>query len=184
MTNVPFASIDDFRDLESVNHYRVAVDELGQDPEAVLADLRRTSRDNARTPMQWSAGKHAGFTSGEPWLPANPNHTWLNVEAQRDDPRSVLAHYKALVALRHREPVVVDGDFTMLEPEHQQLYAFTRRLGDGCVGVFANLSDEPLPFPLPDGELLLGNYAQDDDQDDDPGGPVLRPWEARVLRLS
>ncbi len=70
----------------------------------------------------------AGFTTGTPWLAVNPNHRWLHVAAQRDDPHSVLAHYRRLIALRHRDPVVVDGDFTLLEPDHPRLYAFTRRL--------------------------------------------------------
>jgi oligo-1,6-glucosidase len=174
MTNVPFDSIDDFCDVESLNHYRTAV-ELGHDPEAVLVDLRRTSRDNARTPMQWSAAPHAGFTTGMPWLPANPNHRWLNVEAQREDPRSVLTYYKALVTLRHTEPVLVEGDFTMVAPDHPRLYAFDRRLGEEWLAVRVNVSDEPLPGELPEGELLLGNY-------DDPG-VGLAPWEARVIRV-
>jgi oligo-1,6-glucosidase len=177
MTNVPFDSIDDFADIETLNHYRTAVEELHQDAEAVLSDLRRASRDNARTPMQWSPAPHAGFTTGTPWLPANPNHTWLNVEAQRDDPRSVLSHYRALVALRHEEPAVVDGDFALVEPDHEQLYAFTRRLGDRCVAVYVNLSDDPVEVDVPAGEPLLGNYANP------PSAGALRPWEAVVVRV-
>ena len=180
MTNVPFASIDDFRDIESVNHFHEAV-ALGADPEDVLESLRRTSRDNARTPMQWTGGPHAGFTAGTPWLQVNPNHTWLNVEAQRDDPSSVLGHYRRLIALRHQEPVVVDGHFTMLLPDHPAVYAFERRLGDACLAVYVNLSgeavDDVLPEQSPGWELLLGNLPSAE-------GAVLRPWEARVYRVS
>jgi len=183
MTNVPFASIDDFRDIESVNHFHEAV-ALGADPEDVLVSLRRTSRDNARTPMQWTSGEHAGFTTGTPWLQVNPNHTWLNVEAQRDDPESVMAHYRRLIALRHQEPVVVDGDFTMLLPDHPAVYAFERTLGDDRLAVYANLSGEAVDGVLPEQahgwELLLGNLPS---ADDSPGAP-LRPWEARVYRVS
>jgi oligo-1,6-glucosidase len=180
MTNVPFASITDFRDIESLNHYRVAVQELGMDPEEVLAALRRVSRDNARTPVQWDDTPQAGFTTGTPWIPVNPNHTWLNAAAQRDDPHSVLAHYRALIRLRHSDPVVVDGDFTMLHPDHPRLYAFERRLDDRRLAVYANLSDEPLEVALPRGaEVLLSNAAPAQRRPDHLG-----PWEAVVYGLS
>lgn len=183
MTNVPFDSIDDFRDIESLNHYAEAV-ALGADPADVLVSLRRTSRDNARTPMQWTAGRHAGFTTGEPWLKVNPNHAWLNAEAQRDDPASVLSHYRALVRLRHDEPVVVDGDFAMLLPDHPTVYAFERRLDGQCLAVWANLSSEPVegvvPAELLDAELLLGNLPG---PADGAVAGTLQPWEARVYRV-
>jgi oligo-1,6-glucosidase len=182
MTNAQFDDLTAFRDIESSNHYRHAVDVLGHDPDEVLVDLRRASRDNARTPMQWTAGPQAGFSAGEPWLPANPNHTWLNADSQRGDPGSVLAHYRALIGLRHHEPTVVDGDFTLLEPNHPRLYAFERRLGDDCLAVYANLSDDPIAVDLPQGweqwELLLGNLPPGQSS----GGPRFAPWEARVLR--
>jgi oligo-1,6-glucosidase len=179
MTNVPFDSIDEFQDIESVNHFHEAV-ALGADPADVLVSLRRTSRDNARTPMQWTSGPEAGFTTGHPWIRVNPNHTWLNAEAQDHDPSSVLNHYRALIALRHHEPVVVDGDFTMLLPDHPSVYAFERRLGNECLAVYANLSGEPvadvLPESLLDAELLLCNLPW-------PTTTTLRPWEARVCRI-
>jgi oligo-1,6-glucosidase len=180
MTNVPFSSIDDFRDIESLNHYVETV-QSGADPAEVLASLRRTSRDNARTPMQWTSGPHAGFSTGEPWLPVNPNHTWLNAEAQRNDPASVLAHYRTLIALRHEDPVVVDGDFRMLLPDDPAVYAFERRLGDACLAVYANLSSEPqrdvVPQDVARSPLVLGNLP-------DSYGRSLRPWEARIHRLT
>jgi oligo-1,6-glucosidase len=183
MTNVPFGSIEELRDIESLNHYRFAVQELGQDPEQALADIRRIGRDNARTPVQWTSGEHAGFTSGTPWLAVNPNHTWLNAAAQVEDPRSVYSYYRALVELRHTEPVVVEGDFEMLEPEHPQLYAYRRRLEDRWVEVHVNMSDDPLELPSSvvrrDGELLLAN--QPDRADDPERAESLAPWEARVL---
>ena len=85
MTNVPFDDIEDFRDIESLNHYAEAVG-LGAEPAAVLAVLRAPSRDNARTPMQWDASPNAGFTTGTPWLPVNPNHSEINAAAARADP--------------------------------------------------------------------------------------------------
>ncbi len=177
MTNVPFDSLEDFADIESLNFYRDAV-ARGHRPAEVLAALRRESRDNARTPVQWTGGSHAGFTTGTPWLPVNPNHIWINAESQRTDPGSVFSYYRALVALRHSEPVVVDGDFTMLLPEHPAVYAFERGLADERIAVYANLSDAPVTVDLPDGELLLHNAAPEHSR------TGLTPWEARVYRLS
>jgi oligo-1,6-glucosidase len=128
MTNMPFASIVDFRDIESLNHYADAVGR-GEDPEHVLAVLRAMSRDNARTPVQWDDSPHAGFTTGTPWIDVNPNYREINAAAQVDDPHSVFSHYRRLIELRHREPVVAHGDFTMLLPDDEAVYAFTRRLG-------------------------------------------------------
>ncbi|WP_040338756.1 glycoside hydrolase family 13 protein [Candidatus Blastococcus massiliensis] len=180
MANYPFASLDDFRDVESLNHHVQAVS-AGQDPAAVLDAMRTMSRDNARTPVQWDASPHAGFTSGEPWLAVNPDHVEWNAEAQREDPTSVLAHYRRLIALRHQLPVVALGDFTMLLPEHDDVYAFTRSLDGETLLVVCNVSRRAhdLTSLLPQAagaELVLGNLA-----DGDPG--ELRPWEARVLRL-
>ncbi|MCW2614776.1 MAG: glucohydrolase [Frankiales bacterium] len=175
MTNTPFRDISELQDVESLNHWRDAV-AAGQDPEQVLAGLRAMSRDNARTPMQWDSGPHAGFTTGEPWLAVGPDHVEVNAEAARADPDSVFHHYRRLIALRHNEPVVAHGDFTMLLPDDPQVYAFTRRLHDVELLVVANLSGEPATLDLPlDGEVLLTNL---------PGstGPALEPWEARVLR--
>jgi oligo-1,6-glucosidase len=175
MTNVPFRSVDDFRDIESLNHYRDAVTR-GQDPEKVLDSLRRMSRDNARTPMQWTGGSQAGFTTGTPWIEVNPNHTWLNADAERDDPASVFAHYRALIRLRHEDQTVVDGDFRMLLPDHPAVYAFQRRLADRCVTVFANLSDGEVAVDLPEGDVVLHNLP------DPPAAGRLRPWEACIYR--
>jgi oligo-1,6-glucosidase len=147
----------------------------------VLTGLRKMSRDNARTPVQWDASPSAGFTTGTPWLPVNPDFREWNAAAQRDDPHSVLAHYRRLIALRHSDPVVALGDFTMLLTEHDEVYAFTRALDGATLLVVCNVSRNPQPLRdlLPEAvgaELVLGNLA--------PADPaVLRPWEARVLRL-
>jgi oligo-1,6-glucosidase len=151
----------------------------------VLPALRAMSRDNARTPVQWDAGRHAGFTTGTPWLAVNPDHVDVNVAAQRDDPDSVLAHYRRLIALRHDEPVVVDGDFTMLLPHDERVYAFTRTLGGTSLLVLGNFSGEPAPAPVPDAagwaraELLVGREGAPG-TDADP--IVLAPWEGRAYR--
>src|SRR3712207_4966705 len=122
-----------------------------EDVGAVLAGLRAMSRDNARTPMQWDSSPHAGFTAGTPWLAVNPNHTDINAGAQRADPDSVLSHYRRLIELRHREPAVVHGDFTMLLPDDYRVYAFTRRLGAVELLVLGNFSSAAVPADVPDG---------------------------------
>ena len=177
MTNARFDEIGAFRDIESLNHYAEAT-AAGEDPDAVLAGLRAMSRDNARTPMQWDAGPHAGFTTGEPWIPVNANFRTINAAEAVADPDSVFHHYRKLIELRHTEPVVAHGDFTMLLEDDERVYAFTRRLGDDELLVLGNFSGEDAAVALDDlgGELVLGNYA-------DAGEPgVLRPWEARILR--
>jgi oligo-1,6-glucosidase len=179
MANYPFGALDDFADIESLNHYVQAVS-AGEDPAHVLAALRRMSRDNARTPVQWDASPSAGFTTGTPWLPVNPDHVQWNADRQRTDPATVLAHYRRLIALRHDEPVVALGDFAMLLPEHEDVYAFTRSLEDDVLLVVCNVSRRPhrlaelLPEAL-NADLVLGNLAVPDPE-------VLAPWEARILR--
>jgi oligo-1,6-glucosidase len=180
MANYPFKALDDFSDLESLNHYVHAVS-VGEDAAHVLAALRTMSRDNARTPVQWDDSPSAGFTTGTPWLAVNPDHVEWNAARQRNDPQSVLAHYRRLIAMRHDEPVVALGDFAMLLPEHPEVYAFTRSLDDEVLLVVCNLSrtTQSLAELLPEALhaiLLLGNLPA-------PDPAVLRPWEARVLRV-
>ncbi len=179
MANSRFDSLGDFRDVESLNHSAQAVAH-GADPDEVLAALRRMSRDNARTPVQWDASPNAGFTTGTPWIAVNPDAAEWNAQAQRDDPTSVLAHHRRLIALRHDDPVVAVGDFTMLLPDHDDVYAFTRSLDGATLLVVCNLGGDPQPLAglLPEAvgaEVVLGNLPEDDPA-------VLRPWEARVLR--
>jgi oligo-1,6-glucosidase len=184
MTNAPFAGIDDFHDIESINHYAEAVG-AGRDPVEVLDRLRAKGRDNARTPMQWDGSAHAGFTTGTPWIAVNPNHTEINAEAAMADPDSVFHHYRRLIELRHTEPVVAHGDFTMLLPGDDRVYAFTRRLGDVELLVLGNFSGESMTAGLPDAttwatsDLVISNCPLPD-----AGRPplTLQPWEARVYR--
>ncbi len=182
MTNAPWPDVDAMRDIEARNFYAEAL-ATGTDLDATLAGLRSRSRDNARTPMQWDAGPGAGFTDGTPWLPVNPNHTWLNAASQVGVPGSVFEHYRALIALRHSDRVVVDGDFTLLLPDDPDIWAFTRTLaGRPSLLVVANCSGDDrdvrtlLEGPA-DAELVLGNL-------DDAVPGMLRPWEAQVLRLA
>ncbi len=184
MTNAPFASIGEYRDIASRRHHAEAVG-AGADPADVLAALALRSRDHARTPMQWDASPAAGFTAGTPWIAVNPNHVDINARAQIADENSVLHHYRRLIELRHSEPAVVHGAFEMLLADHEQVYAFTRRLDDVVLLVLANFSGQPAGVDLPDAvwrpdaEMLLANVAEPA-----PLGPwlTLQPWEARVHR--
>jgi oligo-1,6-glucosidase len=143
------------------------------------------SRDNARTPMQWDASAHAGFTEGEPWIPVNPNHAEINARAAVEDPESVFHHYRRLIELRRTEPAVVYGDFTMLLEDDARIYAFTRRHADTELLVVANFSGGPASAAaIPDAErwaeaeLLIANVRGRGE------APFLQlePWEARVYR--
>lgn len=179
MTNAGFDSIEDYRDVESLNFYAESL-EGGMDREAALAALRLMSRDNARTPMQWNAGPSAGFTTGLPWIPVNANFERINAEADRAAEKSVFRYYQALIRLRHGSEAVALGDFQLLDAHHPVLYAFTRSHGAQRFLVAANVSGERLDLPsnLGTGALVLGNYPQ-------PGHQHwLRPWEARVLDIS
>ena len=173
MTNAPWPSLEAFRDIETLNHYAEAVGD-GADPAATLDVLRARSRDNARTPMQWDGSPHAGFTAGEPWIAVNPNHAEINAAAARADPDSVFHHYRRLIALRHSEPVVALGDFRLLLPDDERLWAYTRALDGTELLVVGNCSGTPTDPGIAgwDGaEALIGT----------PGG-TLGPWEGRVLR--
>jgi len=212
MTNFPFTRISQFRDIESQNYYGESIDH-GEAPDQVLTGLRAMSRDNARTPMQWDAGVHAGFTTGQPWLAVNPNYPLINAERAISDPDSVFRHYRRLIELRHTEPVVAYGTFIMLLADHPQIYAFLRRLGDVELLVLGNFSAQIERF-APDSaeldlaawshpELIIGNYPAPEPASDPAPGPVsaptpglsrsralagpdwdLRPWETRVYRRS
>jgi len=186
MTNAPFASIDDFRNIQAHNAYAEAVG-MGADPEIVLAVLRISSRDNARTPMQWDDTENAGFTTGSPWITVNPNHTEINAQAEIADDDSVFHHYRRLIELRRTEPAVAHGDFHMLLADHDQVYAFTRRYGTTELLVLANFSGEPVTIEVPNAdrwqaaEPVLANYPVDTTED--LRQLTLRPFEARVYRL-
>ena len=182
MTNAPFRDIGDFRDIEALGQYAQAVEKEGRSPEDVLSVLRARGRDNARTPMQWDDSAHAGFTTGTPWLAVNPNHKEINAAAAVADPDSVYHFYRRLVELRHAEPAVVHGDFRMLLPHHEQLYAYTRRLDDTELLVIGNFSAEVVRAELEDAaawasaELVLTNVATP------PESLTLGPWQVIVHR--
>ncbi|WP_447007313.1 glycoside hydrolase family 13 protein [Saccharothrix isguenensis] len=183
MTNAPFAGVHEMRDVESLNHYAEAV-AAGGEPESVLRGLRAMGRDNGRTPVQWDASPNAGFTAGEPWIRVNPNHSWLNAQAQYDDPRSVFNHYRRLIDLRHRLPVVALGDHRMLLPDDPYVYAYERTLDDTRLLIVANLSGTPQTAVL-DGERSAANPILSNVEPVSVvhGRIVLEPWSAHVFLL-
>jgi oligo-1,6-glucosidase len=185
MTNVPFADMSQIRDIESLNYVAEAIKSPDVTVESVLPGVRRVGRDNARTPMQWSAEPHGGFTIGEPWIAVNENFATINAQSQRATAGSVFEFYRALIRLRHDEPVVAHGDFRMLVPEHPALFAYTRTAGRTQLLVEANFGDDPLEVahvaeldlaPWRGAELLLANYPPDEVD------ALLFPWEVRVFR--
>ncbi len=187
MTNVAFDSIDDYRDIQTLNKYREAVEELGIDPQFALTVVHAASRDNARTPMQWDDGPQAGFTAGRPWIKVNPNYRAINVKQALADPGSIFYYYRELIRLRRENPIMVYGTYDLLLADHPQIYAFTRTLGDDRLLVICNFSAEAPVFELPDHlpfagpELLIANYEVDPAED--IRRLALRPYEARVYRL-
>ena len=178
MTNAPFGP-QDWRDLESLNAYRELCQAGTPQPQA-LAAVQRMARDNARTPMQWTAGPNAGFTTGTPWMRVNPNYTAINAEAALADPASVFYTYQKLIALRKTNPVFAAGDFTLLCPGDTQVFAYLRRGGGQTMLVAANLSGQDAAFALP-ADFAAVPPALATQGAPEPG--TLRPWEAAVYIL-
>ena len=175
MTNAPYP-VEELRDLESINAYNEMV-ERGMSESDALAAIHRMMRDNARTPMQWTAGLHAGFTDGDPWMMVNPNYTEINAAAALADPDSVFYTYQKLIALRKTHRVFAEGDFTLLCPEDEQVFAYLRRGAGQEMLVAVNLSGRSAPFALPEAfegraPLLATQGA--------PLAGALRPWEALI----
>jgi oligo-1,6-glucosidase len=181
MTNTYLSSIEQYRDIESINYHTAALS-LGMEVEAVLNSLSLRSRDNARTPMQWDDRSHAGFTDGIPWLPVNPNYVTVNAATQLDDPDSVFHHFRKLIKLRHDHPVVVDGRFALLLPDHEQIWVLTRTLDEQILMMIANCSSDPASVPpdaIPDlsgARVLLTTHG-------DSTSLELEPWESRIYLL-
>jgi oligo-1,6-glucosidase len=187
MTNVKWPHIDQYQDIETRNMFQVAVVQKKQHPERVMQSIHAKGRDNARTPMQWSSAPQAGFTTGQPWLAVHDNYTEVNAAQARDDEHSIFHHYRQLIALRKKWPVMVSGNFELLLPKHASLFAYTRRLGDVCLLVLCNFSSQFQGLPLkqlPDfsqAQALIGNLPVEEW----PLAPdTLAAWEARVYVLA
>ncbi|MDP1729767.1 MAG: alpha-glucosidase [Devosia sp.] len=175
MTNVPFTSIEQFRDIETLNMHRLHL-EAGLASADFIRGANANGRDNARTPMQWSAAPHGGFTTGTPWIEANANHATINVEASLADETSIWSHYRKLVALRKSSPVVVLGRYRSYLAEHKSCLVYSRTLGAQRIIVVANFSPMLTTVDLPEeirteGESLISNYD-----------PVLRLGKAISLK--
>jgi oligo-1,6-glucosidase len=187
MTNVAFPSIADYRDVATHNMYRELVEGRGMSSESVMAMIHATSRDNARTPMQWDDGPEAGFSTSEPWIKVNPNYTAINVEQALADPNSIFYYYQKLIRLRKEHPIIVYGTYDLILEDDEQIYAFTRTVADEQLLVMLNIKGETAVFTLPahldasHPELLISNY--DVDPDEDINQLTLQPYEARVYRL-
>ncbi|WP_314688581.1 alpha-glucosidase [uncultured Bifidobacterium sp.] len=214
MTNAGFTSLEQYRDLESINMYHQLVDQAHViSPEAMMHAIGLMGRDNSRTPMQWDASRYAGFTAADavrsPWIGVNPNHDVINVAAESDDPDSVLAFYRRLIDLRHRLAVVSAGRWDLVDADDPHVYCFTRTLdgledddadsAEGEVGrllVVANLTSSSQAVPGESGRLLrdVGKTAPSRrpliaTEDDERvaaslASETLDPWEAFVWRLA
>ena len=175
MTNI-LLPLEEHVDLETLNMYEERI-ALGYDPEEVMASIHARSRDNARTPIQWTAGENAGFTTGTPWMPVNPNYTEINAEAALADPNSIFHYYKKLIQLRKTYDVFRSGAFTLLCPEDEKIFAYTRDTEEEHILVVCNFTDETLTYDVPSNfwgtEMLINNYVEDSNK--------LRPYESVIL---
>ncbi|MEB6538291.1 alpha-glucosidase [Serratia plymuthica] len=180
MTNTHFAGLDDFNDVATKNR-AADLRRQGMDEERILATLRRSSRDNSRTPMPWNDGPNGGFSAATPWFALNANYRDINVARQSGEPDSVLNFYRALIRLRKQTPALLYGRYRLLLAEHRHIYAYTRTLDDRQLLVLCNLSGEPQQvdpqsLALDSWQLRLGNYPHG-------GEPqTLRPYEARIYQ--
>ncbi|MDS9874539.1 alpha,alpha-phosphotrehalase [Pseudomonas protegens] len=188
MTNPHFQRIEQYRDVETLNIYRLKR-EAGEEPQAIMAAIQQKSRDNGRTPMQWNAGANAGFSSGTPWIEVAANAGQINVQAQLDDPQSVLHHYRQLIALRREQGLIQHGVYRQLLPEHPQVWAYVREGQGERLLVVNNFYGSPCEVELPQEvvepgmqqRLLISNYPGDGARS---RHLRLRPYESFVLHLT
>ncbi len=182
MTNPGYQHINDYQDVESRNIFAIKQAE-GMSEAEILAILGAKSRDNSRTPMQWSAAPNAGFTAGTPWLTPAANYPEINAEAALADQNSVFWHYRDLIRLRKDYPIFTQGDYQELLTGHPQIWAYARRANGQTLLVVSNFYGEPVEFALPaelqsgQGRLLLGNYPDSPAQ---PQSGMLRPYESLI----
>ena len=182
MTNVPFKGIADFRDLDSINAYWELTGKGIFKEEEMLRFLRYKSRDNARTPMQWDASPNAGFTEGEPWIMVNPNYGEINAADQIGREDSVFSFYKELVKLRKEKPVIVNGEYRLLDPESEDVFVYERSFHEEHLLVVCSFAEKELLWRLQEkmagqaAKRVIGNY------EGQQWGPelMLRPYEASV----
>lgn len=181
MTNAGFTSIDQYRDIESINAYHEIVDGGIAGEDYMMECLRFKSRDNARTPMQWDSSVNAGFTEGTPWIEVNPNYTGINARAALADKDSIFYYYKKLIGLRKEYQIITEGSYELLLPDSEELYVYTRTYGDEKLLTVCNFTGDIQKFEVPGGfeksRCLIGNYSRDVYK----GQIELKPYEAFVL---
>ena len=182
MTNVLFEDFSDYKDL-SMKSRSAAMVATGKSWQSIKAELCPLSRDNSRTPYQWNACEHGGFTTGTPWLKVNPRYSEINLEKDRKSKDSVFAWYQRLIAMRREEPAILDGLFEMLLPEHSQIVMYQRRCTRQTLLVVANFGDTPMELEKTEQLLehswrrLMSNYHESE--------PSLEtghlcPWQAEL----
>ena len=181
MTNTDFTRIDQFKDVESLNHYEI-LQKKGLSKEDALRIIQIHSRDNGRTPMQWNGEAHGGFTAGTPWIGVNENYSKINVQSQIHDETSIFNYYKALIALRKKYDVISFGDIKSLDEKHPAVFAYERTYGEESLLVICNFYKDEVKWNalrnLEEYEVLLSNYQDKMMKKEEI---VLRPYEAVML---
>jgi trehalose-6-phosphate hydrolase len=187
MTNPKYDSIDQYRDVESLNMFRLLKEE-GRDEEEILEILKHKSRDNSRTPVQWNGRKNAGFTSGEPWIPVADNYKEINAEAAVADYHSIFYHYQKLNKLRKELGIITHGNYELILKDHPEIFAYVRNDNNEKLLVVNNFYGKETEFSLPQraavegfaGQVLISNY---DSVPEDFKNFTLRPYESVVFHL-
>jgi len=183
MTNIDMPKIEEYVDVSAIGDYNRAKAE-GEDMDQFMKKLNFNSRENARTPMQWDSTKNGGFTEGKPWKKVNDNHQTINVVAQNKDPKSILNHFRKMVKLRKDNPVLVYGQYQILQESHSEIYAYTRTLDEQQVLVLLNFSKKQASITLEEttntGTLLINNYDRLDAKE---GQITLQPFQAIICEL-
>ena len=182
MTNCPFNTLDNFRDLESINAFHELTEQGKKTEEEMMAAISYKGRDNARTPMQWDDSTYAGFSTAQPWIMVNPNYTKINAKDQVNREDSVFKYYQKLISLRHNSDLIVYGTYDLLLADDPDIYAYTRTLDDDKLIVYCNFSDNTREVELPEeftnGKILISNY-----NDAAVNTKItLRPYEAIVIQ--
>ena len=186
MTNVQFDKVEDYQDVQSTGLYYSKL-EQGMSHEDIMEIIWATARGNSRTPMQWSHEANGGFTTGTPWLAVNPNYQTINVEAQEEDPDSILNFYKEMIALRKSEDIFVYGTYDLVFEDHQEIYAYIRTLGEKRVLILCNLTNKQTSINLEKitvstDQLLLSNIPVEEHESIQE--LTLKPFEARIYSLN
>ena len=182
MTNCPFNTLDNFRDLESINAFHELTEQGKMTEEDMMAAIGYKGRDNARTPMQWDDSAYAGFSTANPWIMVNPNYTKINAKDQINREDSVFKYYQKLIKLRHESELIVYGTYDLILDDDKDIYAYIRTLGDEKLIVYCNFSENTREVELPEeftnGKVLISNYI-----DAKVNHKItLRPYEAIVIQ--